>query len=192
MNDLNDVRKRIRNRRTSNEMEEKKSSFSLFRIFYHLIMVVMCICVLVLALLLNQKMNWVTLPAYIEKLHLESIASWIPFDSWFSTKDKTVATTHSYQLLNDNQYTNGSNQATTLMAGVVGYIQSSENGYYTITIKQDNGVITTYGNLKDVQIKENERIIKDSIIGTYETFITLDFMRDNQTIPMNEAVMNED
>lgn len=192
MNDLNDVRKRIRNRRTTYDTEEKKSSFSLFRLFYHLIMVVMCICVFVLALLLNQKMNWVTLPAYIEKLHLESIASWIPFDSWFSIDDKQVASTQNYQLINENQYTNGSNQARTLAAGVVGYIQSSENGIYTITIKQDNGVITTYGNLKDVQIKENERIVKDSVIGTYETFITMDFMKDNQTIRMDEAVLNED
>lgn len=190
MNDIKQVRKRIQSRRYNTGPEEKKSSFSLFRLFYRLVMMAMGICVLVLALLLNQKLNLVKLPAFIEELHLESVASWVPFDRWFSLKDERVSTTPSYSLLKDNQFTNGSNQARSIYDGVIAHIATNDDGLYTISMKQDNNIIVEYGNLKEVSIKENERILKDSTIGTYDGYITMNFVKDNQNVTYDTAVHN--
>lgn len=61
MDDLRRVRKRIRGRRFdgAGAQEQKQRPFILFRMIYHAVMLMMCICVVVLALLLNQKLNLV-------------------------------------------------------------------------------------------------------------------------------------
>ena len=89
MDDLRRVRKRIRGRRFdgAGAQEQKQRPFILFRMIYHVVMLMMCICVVVLALLLNQKLNLVKMPAVIQQLNLEDLGSWLPFESWFSLKD---------------------------------------------------------------------------------------------------------
>lgn len=56
------------------------------------------------------------------------------------------------------------------------------------TLQQDNGVLTTYGNLMEVNVKEEERILKSSILGTYESYITIDFMKDGKSMNYEEAL----
>ena len=70
MDDLRRVRKRIRGRRFdgAGAQEQKQRPFILFRMIYHAVMLMMCICVVVLALLLNQKLNLVKMPAGLQGL----------------------------------------------------------------------------------------------------------------------------
>ena len=89
MSDLNDVRKRIRKRRGT-QATEKEHSFSLFRLFYHTVMLAMGICVVVLALMLNAKLKLIEMPAYIQNFKLDSLTQWIPFDNWFSLKEEVL------------------------------------------------------------------------------------------------------
>lgn len=187
MNDLNDVRKRIKRRRNVFDNEDKKSSFSLFRLFYHMIMAVMCICVLVLALLLNQKLNLIKLPAFMSDLHIESITNWLPFEDWFSLKEEAVSATPAYTQVSDNHYTNGTNTAYNAYHGVVLHIESDSKKLKTVTLKQDNGVVSVYGNLKETNVQEDERILKGKILGTYDTYVTIDFLKDNKTITYDKA-----
>lgn len=98
MDDLRRVRKRIRGRRFdgAGAQEQKQRPFILFRMIYHAVMLMMCICVVVLALLLNQKLNLVKMPAVIQQFHLEDLGSWLPFENWFSLKEEPVSTSPVY------------------------------------------------------------------------------------------------
>ena len=172
------------------EPEEHKKGVGLFRVLYHGVMVLMVICVAVLALLLNQKLHLVSMPAFVEDLHLEQLSTWLPFEDWFSLKDQSVGSTISYTKTGEELYRNDTNSVYNLYDGTILHIQPYENGESSITIKQDNGVVATYEGVKDVAIKEEERILKDKILGTYEEQIKISFMKNNQKLEMNEAVQN--
>lgn len=189
MDDLKYARKRIKNRRY-NIPEEKHSSFSLFRILYHIVMLAMCACVVVLALLLNQKLNLVKMPAVIQNFHIEDVGSWLPFENWFSLKDETVSAKPSYTLLKDDHYTNGTNTANSVFDGVVLHVQKNADGKHSVSIRQDNGVVATYSNLNDVSIKQDERLLKDKAMGTYTTYVTITFLKDNKKIDLSAAMQS--
>lgn len=190
MDDLKHARKRIQNRRYNLPEEEKHRSFSLFRILYHLVMLVMCACIVVLALLLNQKLNLVKLPAVIEHLHIEDVGNWLPFENWFSLKDESVMAKPSYTLLKDNQYTNGTNTVNSVFDGVVVHVQKNADGKSSVSVKQDNGVIATYANVSDVQIKQDERVLKDNAMGTYTTYVSITFLKDNKQVDLSTALQS--
>lgn len=187
MSDINDVRKRIRRRRGTGT-EEKSHSFSLFRLFYHSVMLAMGVCVLVLALLLNEKLELVEMPAYLKNLKLDALTQWIPFEHWFSLREEAVASVPAYTPIKDKQYQNGTNMAYAVYNGVVLHVQRSEAGECSVSLKQDNGVITTYGHLKEVNVKADERILKSKMLGTYEDYVTIDFLKDNKEISYEQGL----
>ena len=80
MNDIDALHRRIRQRRT----KEKPREHRLARLLYHIVMLVMGMCVLTLALLLNQKLELVSLPAAVGDFRLQDLGSWLPFENWFS------------------------------------------------------------------------------------------------------------
>lgn len=189
MDDLKNVRKRIRNRRYNIE-ENVHRSFSLFKMLYHGVLLLMCACVLVLAFLLNQKLHIVKLPSAIQNFQVGSVANWLPFEKWFSLKDERVSSTSAYKLLENNKYTNGTNTANALMDGVVLHVQKNADAKSSVSVKQDNGVVSTFANLNDVQVKENERILKDKPMGTYTSYITIDFLKENKKIDLSTAMLS--
>lgn len=191
MDDLKNVRKRIKSRRYTTQPEEKHSPFSLFRILYHFVMLMMCVCAVVLVILLNQKLNLVKMPAVLENFKIEDYAKWLPFENWFSLKDEAVSATPSYTLLKDDQYSNGTNTAYTIYDAVVLHVQQGEDGRSVVTLKQDNGIISSYGNLKDVTIKQDERILKGKMLGTYDSYVVLTFLKDNAKTDLATALQNK-
>lgn len=187
MDDLKNVRKRIKNRRFDGN-EKPHSPISLFRIVYHLVMLVMCACVVVLALLVNQKLNLVEMPSVITNFKVEDLGSWLPFENWFSLKDEAVSATPSYTLLKDDHYTNGTNTANAASDGVILHIQKNKDGKSSISMKQDNGIVATYANLDEVTMKQDERVLKGTAMGTYTSYVTLTFLKDNQKISLDDAL----
>ena len=189
MDDLRRVRKRIRGRRFdgAGAQEQKQRPFILFRMIYHVVMLMMCICVVVLALLLNQKLNLVKMPAVIQQLNLEDLGSWLPFESWFSLKDEAVSTSPVYTLLKDDHYSNGTNQARNGYAGIVLHVQKQADKKSSVTIKQDNGVVVTYGNLNEVKVKQDDRILKEAVLGTADSYVTINALKDNEKIKVSDA-----
>lgn len=189
MDDLRRVRKRIRGRRFggAGAGEQKQRPFILFRMFYHMVMLMMCICVVVLALLLNQKLNLVKMPAVIQQFKLEDLGSWLPFENWFSLKDTPVSTSSAYTLLKDDHYSNGTNQATSGFAGVVLHVQKQADGKSMVSIKQDNGVVVNYGHLNDVKVNQDDRILKEAVIGTVNSYVTITALKDNEKIKVSDA-----
>ena len=88
----------------------------------------------------------------------------------------------------DNQYQNGTNSAYAVFNGVVLHVQRSDSGECSVSLKQDNGVVTTYGHLKEVNVKADERILKGKMLGTYENHITIDFLKDNKEISYEKGL----
>lgn len=187
MDDLKYVRKRIKNRRFGNE-EEVKHPFSLFKLMYRMVMLVMCICVVVLAILLNQKLNLVKVPAVLNNFKIADIQNWLPFEGWFSLKDTAVSSTPAYILSKDDQYTNGTNSAYAMYDSVILYIQVNKEGKSSLTLRQDNGVIVTFANLSEVHVKQDERILKGKAMGSFNEYVTINCLKDNQKIDIHAAV----
>lgn len=187
MNDVEDIRNRIKNRRSG--VEKRKHQFSIFNVFYRCVMVGMGICVIVLALLVNEKVNIIKLPAFMAQIKLDNIGQWIPFEQWFSLKDRAVSSVPSYIPISENKYQNGSNTSYAVYDGIVLHIQQHKNLKFSITLKQDNGVIATYGNLNEVQVQKEDRVLKSKAIGVYEDYVTIDFMLNHKDIPYGNALL---
>lgn len=191
MDDMKNARKRIKNRRYGGKCDERSHRpHTLFKLCYRFCMLLMGVCVFVLALLLNQKLNLVQLPASIQNFKIENLSSWLPFENWFSLKEEAVASIPAYSLLKENQYSNGSNIAYGIKDGVVLHVKKVSDGKTQVRIKQDNGVIVTYGSLSEVSLKQGERILKGRPLGTYTSFITIDFLKANKAITYDQALLN--
>lgn len=192
MDDITHVRKRIKNRRFKEEQGErkKKAHHPIFSLFYHFIMLFMGVCMIFLAVLVNQKLNLVQMPAVLQNFKVDDIAHWLPFENWFSLKEQAVSSTPTYSLLKGNQYANGSNEAYNAYDAIILHVQSQPNGKTSVSVKQDNGVIATYGNLQDVSVKQDERIVKGKPLGMYESYVTIDFLKNNKAIDLNAALQS--
>ena len=68
------------------------------------------------------------------------------------------------------------------------HVQTNKDNKQSVSIKQDNGVVATYGNLDEVKVKKGERILKEKILGTYTSYVTIDFLKDQKLIAYDEAL----
>lgn len=188
MNNLKHARKRIQSRRYAHGVynEEKGSWF--FKFLYRIMIIVMCVGVFTLAFLINQKVQWVKLPASFVDFKIEDVSKWLPFENWFSLKDEAVASFPVYTHIKDDLYANGSNTAYTIADGVVLHVQQKEDGKGSVTIQQDNGIIVTYGSLTSISTKQDERILKGSVLGTYEETVSVVCVKDNAKVELEAAV----
>ncbi len=183
MNEMKEIRKRIAHRRGGEEDHQPL----VFRLIYRGLMGIMMVAVVALAYLINDKINLVQLP---ENLSIASVSEWLPFDHWFSStpKEESVAALPTYTLLKDNQYANGTNQANLILDGVVLHVEEKDPAKNSVTVRHDNGVIITYGHLNQISIKANERLKKGAVIGTFNEYVTLDIIKDNQRIDLTSAL----
>ena len=189
MDDLKRARQRIADRRLGYEERAEKGN-GFFRLLYHTVMLLMLVCAAVLGILLNQKLHLIQMPAVLEEFKLEDISSWLPFEGWFSFKEQAVSAAPSYTQVAQGEFKNDTNSVYNLYDGTVLHIQMQESGKNSITIKQDNGVIATYDGVMDVTIKEEERILKDKVLGTYDQQIGISFMKDQKQLEMKDALQD--
>lgn len=187
MDDLRDVRKRISKRRGGYEEDNSRPVF-FFRFVYRVVMAAMCIGVVVLGLLVSNKLHLLDLPVLEKTLQLDDLSKWIPFEKWFSLKEEAVSAVPVYTPMKENQYSNGTNIAYNTYHGVVLHVQTNKDNKQSVTLKQDNGVVATYGNLDEVKVKKGERILKEKILGTYTSYVTIDFLKNQTTISYDEAL----
>lgn len=188
MDDLKKVRRRIAERRLGFDDDEAPKGNALFRLLYRTVMLLMFVCAAVLGILVNQKLHLIQMPAVLENFKIDDISSWLPFENWFSLKDQAVSAAPAYTKVGDGQYKNDSNSVYNLSDGTVLHIQMLDNGKNSIVMKQDNGVIATYDGVMDVAVKEEERILKDKILGTYDAQVGISFLKDQKKLDMNEAL----
>lgn len=183
MNEMKEIRKRIARRRVSEEDHPPL----VFRFIYRSLMCIMAVGVLALAYLINDKIGLVKLPEYMS---MASVSEWLPFDHWFSSaqREESVAALPTYTLLKENQYANGTNQANLILDGVVLHIEAKDPAKNSVTVRHDNGVVVTYGHLNQVSVKANERLKKGAAVGTFDEYVTMDLVKDNQRIDLQSAL----
>lgn len=186
MRNIRSVRRRIRSRQYDHLYPKEHNR--LFLLIYRFVIVVMCVTVLGLGLLINNKLGLVELPKQLSGINLGMISEWLPFEDWFKLEDKAVAAAPSYHLLKDDLYANGSNKATSILDGVVMHVQHTTTDKYSVTIRHDNGVIATYSNLDSSDLKQDERVLKDDAIGSYQNSLSIVFMKDEKKIDLNTAL----
>lgn len=187
MNEMRDVQRRIAQRRHGEDIRPPR----LFTFVYRLLMCGMGVGVFALAYMVNDKIGWIELPQDLKNINFGLVSEWIPFEDWFSQPEDTtlVNAIPSYQRLKENQYSNGTNQANLLMDGVVLHVESGDTSLGSVTIRHDNGVIATYGHLNQVQIKQDERIQRGAVAGTYDGYVTLTLLKDQKPIDLAAAMI---
>lgn len=188
MNDLKHARKRIQSRRYQRGSYEEEKGSWLFKTLYRFMILIMFIGVFTLAFLINQKEQWIKLPASFVNFKIEDVSKWLPFENWFALKDESVASYPSYSHIKDDLYANGSNTVYTMADGVVLHVQIKEDGKGSITIQQDNGVVVTYGSLTSINSKQDERVLKGSVLGTYEETVAIVCVKDNAKVDLQQAI----
>lgn len=183
MNEMNQIRKRIAERRGI--VPDRQPL--IFRLIYRGLMGVMALGILALAYLINDKIHLIPLP---EALSFASVSEWLPFDQWFSfsSQEEGVAALPSYTLLKENQYSNGSNQANLILDGVVLHVEAKDEAKSSVTVRHDNGVVVTYGHLNHIAVQADERLKKGAAVGTFDEYVTLDMVKDNQRIDLSSAL----
>lgn len=157
-----------------NSRNQKKNPFT------KMVLVAMLLSIGILVYKIEEKVNIIKPFLYNS---YQTLGSWIPYEKWFPYFDQSVSTTIQYQLLSDNFYVNGSNSAGCISDGIVLAIADNR-----VTVLQDNGIISVYGHLDSVLVKVDERILKGATLGTFEEFLSIDFMKDNQAIDYQSAM----
>ena len=125
--------------------------------------------------------------SYVEDLELNDL---LLFENWFSGSSIAVNGSFAYELVRPNYYKNNSNIVYAIDDGVVVYV-TSYDGYYQVIVNHDNGVLCTYSDVLDVMVKVDDRILKDSILGTYQDAVYMDFMYENVDISYEEALLQD-
>lgn len=188
MNDLKHARKRIQSRRYQRGPSDVEKGSWLFKLLYRCMILMMFVGAFALAFLINQKEQWIKLPASFVNFKIEDVSNWLPFENWFALKDESVAAYPSYSHIKDDLYANGSNTVYTMADGVILHTQIKEDGKGSITVQQDNGVIVTYASLTSVNSKQDERILKGSVLGTYEETLAIICVKDNVKVDLQQAL----
>lgn len=182
------VRKRIQKRK--NQSDHHQPLF--FRLLYHTLMLAMACGICALAYLVNDKLGIINIPEAFSSWNLGKISEWLPFDGWFTTDKESdgeaVSALPVYSLLEGNKYANGGNQARLLMNGVVLHVEAKDAQQSSVTVRQDNGVIVTYGHLDQVQVKQDERVQTGDVLGSFQEYIQLTMIKNQQSVDYNTAI----
>lgn len=185
MNDISHIRRRIRSRKYGRYQKPERNHF--FHFMYRGMMLLMSAGVIALALAINSKVGLIELPKELMNIDFSKVSTWLPFEDWFSLKDETVAAYPSYHLLKDDMYANGTNSAYSLNDGVVLHVQKEKDNTYSITVRHDNNVVATYGNLNSTDIKQDERIRKGDTLGSFQESVRITFVKDEKKITLEQA-----
>lgn len=187
MVDQRAIRKRIQKRK--NKADEHQPVF--FRLLYHTLMLAMACGICALTYLVNDKLGIIDVPAAFKNWSFTDVSEWLPFEGWFSKdkkEDAAVSSLPTYSLLEGNKYANGTNQARLMMNGVVLHVEAKDAEKSSVTVRQDNGVIVTYGHLNQVQVKQDERLKAGDVIADYNEYIQLTMLKNKQSVDYNTAI----
>lgn len=101
--------------------------------------------------------------------------------------DQVVANIPNYVHLGEDMYTSGNSEVKSIDDGVVTYVYSDETGYLVI-VENDSGFRSVYSNLVDVNVKVNDRIYFDSVIGVVEEEVKIVFSKNNEKITYEQVL----
>lgn len=184
MEDLDEVRRRIAQKH--HPKQEKVLGEREFSWIYRLAVSTLCLCIIGLGAGSYLKQN----PQLKSQVNKESVQNWfsqhvlsvIPF---FEIKSDTqvVSSPLAYEHLENNLY-RGSDQQVLAIAG--GIVTQAKDG--KVSVKQDNGIMTTYDTLTKLDVAIYDHVSKGEVIGQYEDSFKMNCYLDEQEITYEQAL----
>lgn len=104
-----------------------------------------------------------------------------------SSNDKPVSNVPNYIHKGNDVYINGGSEVTSIDDGVVTYIYNDETGYLVI-VENDTGFRSVYSSLVDINVKVNDRVYFNSVIGVVEEEVNIVFSKDNEKITYEQVL----
>ena len=125
----------------------------------------------------------------IEKTNLNDIKQWLFLENWLKDDSVNVSFEQSYTHLEDNYYSVINSEVISLDDGIVIYSEKQDSGY-VVMVKNDNGVIATYGALNEINCSVDDRVLKGMVLGNVIDNVYLEFSYNGQSVSFED--INED
>lgn len=186
MKDIEEVRKRM-NQRKSNKYKNKLTDFH-FSKFYNLMIKCMVVLLVVMAVVTYLKVtpNGQYISEHVfSKIHYDELMTWIntQFYQFFPSEVSSIVSSEiSYTHIEDNLYTNHSNEVVNFSKGRVIYLGEGELLGKYITVLLDNNVEVTFGKLTDVFVSQFDTVEEATILGTCEDNVMIIFTQGEKEI----------
>lgn len=184
MEDLDEVRRRIAQKHHPHQ--EKVLGDREFSWVYRLAVTTLCLCIIGLGAGSYLKQN----PQLQDKVNKESVQTWfsqhvlsvIPF---FEIKGETqvVSSPLAYEQIENNRYRSHDQQVLAIGNGIVTQAKDGK-----VSVKQDNGIITTYDDLANLQVAIYDHISKGEVVGQYEDSFKMNCYLAGQEISYEAAL----
>lgn len=200
MEDLEKIKSRIQNRRNSSQeviidVEEVEKKYSKPSKFYKISMFVLMIMAMFLSIAVYAKKDE---SGSFLKEHLGININFTSFNKTINKllnfraietvgNDSPVSNVPNYVHMGNDMYVNGGSEVTSIDDGVVTYIYNDENGYLVI-VENDSGFRSVYSNLIDINVKVNDRIYFESIIGVVNEQVNIVFSKNNEKITYEQVL----
>ncbi len=189
MNYKDSCRQRIQSRRGYSNYKDKNI---FLKSLYSIVMLFLLVSTVVLGDLINKNNGFDTLLAnlnsIIKPIQTFELGNWIPFENWFAQDNAVEVSVSSHYEELENQYFEAlNNQVVSVDDGIVLYVASQATGELVL-IKQDNGIIATYGSMNEIHVDEDDRILKGQILGLTEEVVYLDFNDNGNEISYMDAL----
>ena len=177
MDELEQIRNRIKERKGIPESNNHKSIVSLFIVVFIIIGVYM------------YKNDLIDYEEIIK--HVNTMPSFIlsPFEDTDKLFEETVEVSSSfpYRLIDGHNYTSDNNEIVSLFNGLVVYV-GYEDSVYKIIVSYENNIQIVFDNVKVSYVELYDRVLKDDIIGIYDTYFTMTFKENNEDITFEEVI----
>ena len=186
-------RKDLYMRRTQLSKEEKSWFSRMISSLFSLMTLFMCCVAVVLS---GQIYSAGGFDSVVEKwnevsnsLNLKELKEWIFLEKWISGQVLQVSA-NSYQLIENQMYEVADHEVVAVDDGIVIYC-AEQNDSMMVMVRQDNGLIVTYGQLNEVFCNEDDRVVAGTVLGKVHDQVYLDFSWQGESISYEEATAFE-
>ena len=188
MNEVDEIKKRINQRKS--KKNKKVLTDHHFLKFYNFMIKSMVVLLIVLAVFTYLKIT--PNGQYISE-HILSNVNYNKAISWINkqlfeldSNDEEVVANVSYEHLEDNLYTNNTNEVINFSKGRVIYTGEQELLGNYVTVLSDNNVEITFGKMSDVFVSQFDIIDEGTILGTCEEDVLIVFVQGEKEITYDE------
>ena len=185
-----DRRKDIRKRAAQLCREEKTFAYRIFSSLFSLVMLILCCAAVVLCERIYAADGFEPLKDKVVQistsLNLNQLKQWLFLEKWIDEKTLPVSSV-SYQLIEGQYYETDQHEVTSIDDGIVIFTGTQDSGQL-IMVRQDNGLIVTYGLLNEVYVFEDDRVNAGVLIGKAEAEVYLDFSYQGESMSYEEAL----
>ncbi|MBR3841428.1 MAG: hypothetical protein IKM20_09850 [Erysipelotrichales bacterium] len=177
MDELEQIRNRIKERRDIPQSHSLKSFLSLLTI---------SMLFLGFYTYKNELIDYSKMMKYFKTLPSFILS---PFEKTSDLFNNTleVSSSFPYSSIGNDNYTSSNNEVISLFEGLVVYVGAEDN-IYKIIISYENNIQVVFDNVKVSYVNLYDRVLRDDVIGTYESYVTITFKENNEDITFEEVI----